>query len=71
MEYFRPIFVIDKKEAENIADPSESQISQSQPKRKSDSHLYRVNIQISDLQHAKIVRASSLDDEKHGSENPF
>lgn len=71
MEYFRPIFVIDRKETENIADPSDSQISQSQPKRKSDSHLYPVNLQIGDLQHKKVVRASSLDDEKHGSENPF
>lgn len=54
-QYFKPIFVVDKNERENIADALDSQVSHDQPNRKSDSEIFKGS-QAHDLKPAEFER---------------
>lgn len=63
-KYFRPLFVVDKSEAEHVADLIDSQ-SQSENRRKSDNILYQRGLNNLNLSPKKMVRAHSLDNDNN------
>jgi len=70
--YFKPIFVVNSEEAENVADPFESIPSHSTTrKRKSDSVLFEVNLHNSPLEEKNIPNRLSLEADKIGENNSF
>lgn len=61
MQYFKPIFVVNKEEAENIADPLEDHSTVSKPQRKSESELYELDLDNNDLRPKVMQKRLSLD----------
>mmetsp|Transcript_16003 Transcript_16003/g.18578 ORF Transcript_16003/g.18578 Transcript_16003/m.18578 type:complete len:172 (+) Transcript_16003:505-1020(+) len=71
-KYFRPIFIVDKLETENVADGLASELSQAEkPKRKSDSRLFELNLEGNRLQHKSGSELNSSEPKQGGHRNSF
>jgi NhaP-type Na+/H+ or K+/H+ antiporter len=60
-QYFKPIFVVNKEEAEKIADQHEDNSTVSKPQRKSESDIYELDFDNNDLRPKVMHKRLSLD----------